>query len=155
MMAGTIPHFLLFSQLSFDQQKVSSSTQLGEYTVWAFRIQIETRKHWFFFFFFYGLETKVIKTYYTVDLKTSDLKTVGYSCWKHIWLYPQRWKASDQSSHLCVWVYFFKKNIRRESAEHKSRSKDKGQLEYCCTTTYKENISNVFFKKSKRLLYTH
>lgn len=31
MMAGTIPHFLLFSQLSFNQEKVLSSNQLGEH----------------------------------------------------------------------------------------------------------------------------
>lgn len=47
-MAGITSHFLLFSQLSLNQQKVLSSNELGEYEI--FNVQIETRKHLLVFF---------------------------------------------------------------------------------------------------------
>lgn len=50
MMPGTTPHFVLFSLLSLNQQKVLSSNQLVEYEI--FSVQIETRKRLFLFFLF-------------------------------------------------------------------------------------------------------
>lgn len=49
-MPGTTPHFVLFSLLSLNQQKVLSSNQLVEYEI--FSVQIETRKRLFLFFLF-------------------------------------------------------------------------------------------------------
>lgn len=78
-----MPDFLLFSQLFMNQQKVPSSNQVGEQEI----VRTDTekkKKKWYSFLFW--LEAKVIKKYYAVDLQTSDLKRITYSCQRHIWL---------------------------------------------------------------------
>lgn len=81
MKADIIPDFLLFSQLSLNQQKVPSSNQVGEQEIVSTHTE-KKKKKWFSFLFW--LEAKFIKKYHAVDLQTSDLKRITYSCQRHI-----------------------------------------------------------------------
>lgn len=141
IMAGTIPHFLLFFQLSLNQQKVFSSNQLGEYEF--FSIQIQTRKCFSFFLFWPRIQGHQNTLHCRPkDIWSKDNKILLLKV--HLTVAPEMKGKWLIISVLCLRLFLFFFNIRRESAEHKSNSKDEGQLEYCCTTTYKENSCNVF-----------
>lgn len=96
-------YFVLFSQLSLNQQKASSSNLAGEQEI----VSTYTEKNSEGFFVCFDLETKIVKKYYTVG------------CYRHlIWRewdipvkgtfdYSPRDEMQVTNHEFIAWVHFF------------------------------------------------